>query len=121
MSDTATPVLLEEDNIAMGLSAEAVGLVVRIANAVSSKIATDMHSVSDLLRRSQPYPGPMIHISEERQAERESENQDRLDKLYEAHMPQRLNELGTRQVIRASIGQTNGMLDFLIWTDSKRY
>jgi hypothetical protein len=98
------------EDLTVGLSQEAVELVVRIAHAVSKKITEDLQNVSDLLRRSTPLPEPMVPISHRRAVEREKENEDRLDRLYARHVAIQLNELGGRQIIRANIGQTKGIV-----------
>jgi hypothetical protein len=107
--------MFEEDDLATGLSTEAVDLVARIASSVSLKITADLQSVSDLLRLSEPVPDPIIRVSEEREVERQIENEERLDKLYGEHLPHKLNELGSRQIIRAGIGQTNGIFRVLLF------
>jgi hypothetical protein len=112
MSGATTPDLLEEDDLAVDLPAEAVGLVVKIADSIGSRISTNMKMLSDTLRKSQPLPVPMIMVTEQREVEREYEEEYRLDCLYEVHMPKRYTELGTRQVMRAHIGKGNGRLEF---------
>lgn len=109
MPGDTTPDLLEEDDLAVDLPAEAVGLVVKIADSVGGRLAANMKMVSDTLRKSQPLPVPMVAITDHRAVQRQYEEEYRLDCLYEVHMPKRYTELGTRQVIRAHIGKGNGM------------